>query len=445
MSSHKKTKSGRRKSKKTRYAEEERFKSIYEHINFGIALLSPDMRILDMNPKMKKWFPHIDVTQQPFCYNSFNTPPRGKVCPYCPAVKAFRTGEICVEDTETPTPDGIRNYQITAIPMKDNDGDVYTVIELVEDITERKQAEIVLRNSERFLNTVFESINDPFNILDRDYRIIKANEAYAKMRSKSLEQLIGQRCYEVLQNRDSVCEGCVVEKTFESGKPLVKEKLLSLPSGIKRWVEIYTYPLFDEEGSVLNIIEYTRDITERKNIEEERSLLLNELRYLSRIDDLTGLLNRRVVIEKLGEEVRRSKRYGSELALIICDIDYFKEINDAYGHIAGDRILQVIATLFNESLRSTDIIGRYGGDEFLLILPETSVEGAKEIAERIRLSAEDFELQIGGKQPIKVTLSLGIAKFNPDEEDIDDLIKRADNALYSAKGAGRNRVYMIEN
>jgi diguanylate cyclase (GGDEF)-like protein/PAS domain S-box-containing protein len=444
MSIHKKTKPRRRKSKKIQYAEEERFKSIYEHINFGIALLSPDMRILDLNPMMKKWFPHIDVTQQPFCYNSFNTPPRGKVCPYCPTIKVFQTGKIHVGDTETPTPEGIRNYQITAIPMKDDNSDVYAVIELVEDITERKQAEIILRNSERFLNTVFGNINDPFNILDRDYRIIKANEAYAKMRGKSLEQLIGQRCYEVLQNRDSVCEGCVVEKTFGSGKPLIKEKLLSLPSGIKRWVEIYTYPLFDEEGSVSNIIEYTRDITERKNIEEERSLLLNELRYLSRIDDLTGLLNRRTVIEKLGEEVRRSQRYGSELTLMICDIDYFKKINDTHGHIVGDRILQIIANLFNESLRSTDIIGRYGGDEFLLILPETTIDGAKEIAERIRLSAEDFELQIEGKQTVKFTISLGIAKFNIDEEDINDLIKRTDNALYSAKGAGRNRVYIIE-
>jgi diguanylate cyclase (GGDEF)-like protein/PAS domain S-box-containing protein len=318
-------------------------------------------------------------------------------------------------------------------------------MEITIDITERKKAEIALCMSENFLDTIFDSINDPFNIIDRDFRIIRANDLYARMRGKTVEQLIGRQCYEVLQNRDDVCEECSVEETFESARPHTKEKLVSFSGGSHVWIEIFTHPVFDESGDVVNVIEYTRDITKRKKAEAERDILVDKLQYLSRTDDLTGLLNRRALIEKLEDEIRRAQRYKTKLAVLICDIDYFKEINDTNGHDTGDRILQIISNLFKESLRSIDIVGRYGGDEFLVILPETAMKGAKEIAERIRSTVEDVRLQREGKEPIKTTVSLGVTEFNSDKENINDLIKRADNALYMAKGKGRNRVYIIGN
>ena len=318
-------------------------------------------------------------------------------------------------------------------------------MEIAIDISERKKAEIALCRSGNYLDTIFDSINDPFNIIDRDFRIIRANDSYARMRGKTVEQLIGRQCYEVLQNRNDVCEECSVKETFESARPHTKEKLVSFSGGSHVWIEIFTHPVFDENGNVVSVIEYTRDITKRKRAEAERDILVDKLQYLSRTDDLTGLLNRRALIEKLEDEIRRAQRYKTDLAILICDIDYFKEINDTNGHDIGDRILQIISNLFKESLRSIDIVGRYGGDEFLVILPETSMKGAKEIAERIRLTVEDFKLQREGKEPIKTTVSLGVAEFNSDKENINDLIKRADNALYMAKGKGRNRVYIIGN
>jgi len=313
------------------------------------------------------------------------------------------------------------------------------------DITERKKAEIVSRRSERFLNTIFQSINDPFNIIDTDFRIIKANESYAQMRGKTIDQLIYQRCYEVLLNRNAVCEDCSVKATFETGEQQTKEKLSNYTGDSEIWIEIHTYPIFDEMGRVVSVIEYTRDITQRKKAEMERDILVNKLVHLSRTDELTGLLNRRALIERLGDEVRRSRRYRADLALIICDIDYFKEINDTYGHDAGDQVLRIISALIKDLLRQTDVIGRYGGDEFLLILPETSLEGAREIAERIQHTVDAFEVHIGFDKPVKTTVSLGVAQFNIDKEDTNDLIKRADNALYVAKGKGRNRVYLIKD
>ncbi len=158
------------------------------------------------------------------------------------------------------------DVRVTASKIQQRGKDICFAV--ARDITERKRAEVAIRKSERFLNTIFESINDPFNILDRDYRIIKANKSYAQMRGKTVEQLLGRRCYEVLYNRNNICEECSVKETFDSGRPNTKEKLASFPGGSNTWIEIYTYPIFDEAQNVLNVIEYTRDITNRKIAEE---------------------------------------------------------------------------------------------------------------------------------------------------------------------------------
>ncbi|TAL26628.1 MAG: GGDEF domain-containing protein, partial [Nitrospirae bacterium] len=282
--------------------------------------------------------------------------------------------------------------------------------------------------STEFLNVIFDSIRDPFSIVDRDYKIIKANVAYARMRNRPVKDLIGKRCHEILQSRDSVCEECVVEKTFRSGDPCAKEKFLTFPDGLSLWVQIYTYPIFDEEGRVSHVIEYTRDITDRKKAEEEKKRLIEKLEFLSKTDSLTGLLNRRALIESLEYEVDRSKRYGSELSLIICDMDYFKEVNDTYGHVAGDAALQVVSRAIRDSLRGTDLTGRYGGDEFMVILPETPFAGAKNFAERIRLSVKKADIAITEKHNIRMSLSLGVTCFNAASDDLDLLVKRTDSA-----------------
>ncbi|NWF75211.1 MAG: diguanylate cyclase [Nitrospirae bacterium] len=320
----------------------------------------------------------------------------------------------------------------------------YVRMEIAIDITELKNSELALRESEIFHKMIFESINDPFNIIDNNYRIVKANESYARLRGKSIEQLIGNLCYKVLYQRNTICDNCAVKETFDTGKPQTKEKKINFPPEMNIWLEIYTYPII-KGGKISHVIEYTRDVTNRKMIEAERDFMLDKLQHLSRTDDLTGLLNRRALIEKLEEEINRAKRYGSKLSLIIIDVDYFKGINDTYGHDVGDRILREVSLLMRESLRNIDVIGRYGGDEFFIILPETSMEAAMEIAERIRLMVKNYPFKINIKREVRVTLSLGIAEYNPESEDIESFIKRSDNALYVAKGEGRDRVYVIED
>ncbi len=409
------------------------------------AVYVSDMRtyeVLRVNKYVKTYYGDDAVGKK--CYEVFQNE-RNRPCSFCTndrlLVKGKPAHPVIWDFQNIRT---MRWYQCIDKAIHWPDGR-FVRMEIAIDITERKKAEIALRESESFLNTIFDSINDPFNIIDRNYRIIKANESYAQMRGKTVEQLTGCLCYEVLQNRKSICEGCLVKGTFDSGYPNSKEKLLRVNGDSQVWIEIYTYPVFDEKGTVKSVIEYTRDITERKRTEIERAMLVNRLKHLYQTDDLTGLLNRRALIDRLEKEIQRAKRYGSQLSLVICDIDYFKEINDRYGHDVGDRVLQKVSSLMQETLRNSDMIGRYGGDEFFLILPETSILGAQQIAERVRFIIHKHKFKIGRHKPIKTTLSLGIVEFQKNHEDITGFIRRADNALYMAKGKGRNRVYFIND
>lgn len=314
---------------------------------------------------------------------------------------------------------------------------------LQQEVGERKRQEEKHQRSEKFLNTIFDSIRDPFSIVDRNFRIIRLNDAYAQMRGRSQAELIGNKCYEVLRKRAGVCDDCVVEKSFNSGDPCAKEKLLAFPDGAEVWVEIYTYPILSRSGRVSHVIEYTRDITDRKKSENERKILIEKLEYLSTTDSLTTLLNRRALISVIEREMDRARRYGSELSLMLCDIDNLKEINDSFGHMAGDKALQTISDTVRGSLRKSDIVGRHGGDEFMLILPETPVEGARNIAEKIRSAVEHAVFSPVENNQTRVTLSIGVTCYGAHDKDADSLVKRSDQALYTAKHSGKNRVAVL--
>ncbi|EDP74082.1 GGDEF domain-containing protein [Hydrogenivirga sp. 128-5-R1-1] len=162
---------------------------------------------------------------------------------------------------------------------------------------------------------------------------------------------------------------------------------------------------------------------------------LEKFRYLSETDRLTGLYNKGKFNEVLQREIQRAKRYKRPLSLIIFDIDHFKKINDTYGHKVGDEVLKALAKLIKKNIRKTDFAARWGGEEFVILAPETNVEGAKKLAEKLRQAVETYKFPTVGK----VTISLGVAQLEPDEKP-EDFIVRADMALYKAKEGGRNRV-----
>ncbi|HWA93254.1 MAG TPA: GGDEF domain-containing protein [Terracidiphilus sp.] len=172
---------------------------------------------------------------------------------------------------------------------------------------------------------------------------------------------------------------------------------------------------------------------------EERKKLENQLNQLVKTDELTGILNRRGLLGVLQQEVLRAARFNHPLSILILDLDHFKQINDAYGHAVGDQALLMCVSRCRKQLRAIDTVGRLGGEEFAVILPETDAAGARFVGERLRLSIANEEI-VCGKIHFFVTASIGIAAWTKDDDSGLSTIAEADRALYQAKAAGRNRV-----
>jgi two-component system, cell cycle response regulator len=175
---------------------------------------------------------------------------------------------------------------------------------------------------------------------------------------------------------------------------------------------------------------------------QEKNKLLEEL---VKKDGLTNLYNHRYFHDRIVEEFSRSKRYGLALSCVLVDIDFFKKINDTYGHQAGDEILKKLAGIILASIRDVDVAARYGGEEFAIILPHTTLENAATYSERLRRSVDEADFQFEGNS-IKVTVSLGVASLPENRPQTHtDIIRFADDALYAAKNAGRNRIEQYRN
>ena len=178
------------------------------------------------------------------------------------------------------------------------------------------------------------------------------------------------------------------------------------------------------------IIEFSTELM------EARDLLFQQAAY----DGLTGALNREVALKRLVEELERGKRMGRPTGVIMADLDHFKKINDTYGHMAGDQVLRETVRRIKETMREYDVIGRYGGEEFVLILPDVDLENAKSLAERIRLSLQNAPIDTT-EGVINASVSVGLKVRPPDgEEDANACLRAADKALYISKSSGRNRV-----
>jgi diguanylate cyclase (GGDEF)-like protein len=173
----------------------------------------------------------------------------------------------------------------------------------------------------------------------------------------------------------------------------------------------------------------------------EKYFLFQRVSVLSLTDELTGLGNRRLLRQEMEREKRRADRYDRNFSVLIFDIDFFKLVNDNYGHFAGDQILIQLAEIMNDNVRDIDTCIRYGGEEFLVILPETNLDGAVAVAEKIRNTVEQSVFTIGRKK-IQITVSLGIAVYPIHAATDEVLLQKADDALYCAKINGRNRSYV---
>jgi diguanylate cyclase (GGDEF)-like protein len=180
-------------------------------------------------------------------------------------------------------------------------------------------------------------------------------------------------------------------------------------------------------------------VLKNRSEKQENSRKMAELTNLTTRDDLTGLFNSRQFYRHIAQEVDRSNRYFRSLSLILMDIDNFKTLNDTYGHLFGDKILSAIGDIIKTAIRIQDTAYRYAGDEFTIILPETELEMAIAVAERVRQAIENDTQALSSPKPVTVTVSIGVVEYLTDEA-IKSFVHRADSAMYTSKKRGRNNI-----
>ncbi len=237
----------------------------------------------------------------------------------------------------------------------------------------------------------------------------------------------------MLKGRPEVSDTPVIILTGNDDREL---KIKGLEQGA---CDFITKP-FDPEELVARMRVHLKIKHLQDDLKRSNELLLE----LSNTDHLTGLFNRRFLMEALDKEVQRARRKDGQVALLLLDIDHFKRVNDTHGHLQGDVVLQKVALHIQKELRSYDTAARYGGEEFVAVLPDTSLKEAFNVADRIRLSVQGMRFA-GSLSNEQVTVSLGVALFpSPCFDDIDGLLRAADEALYQAKERGRNRVIISD-
>lgn len=287
--------------------------------------------------------------------------------------------------------------------------------------------------------TIFESLTIPIFIVDCDSKIESMNHAASLIINES--SVPGDRAYGNRNNKIDFIESfpCmrkIYDDFIESGK-LKKcyEKYVEKDS---KYFHISCARSLDISGKFTGILFIIQDITERKNIEKQ-------LEYLATTDPLTGAKNRRYFLDMFEQELFRYKRYQHPFALLLLDIDHFKQINDTYGHDIGDKILKILVSETQKYIRESDIFARWGGEEFIILLPETDTQEALIIAERIRVQLSMTQLSVNNGNFIKFTVSLGLRVIAENENitSLQGIINDADKALYIAKQEGRNTVSMF--
>lgn len=259
--------------------------------------------------------------------------------------------------------------------------------------------------------------------------------------SPSVEDMLGYEPREMHGTfiKNYYCSPGEREKTVKAlidgnGKACHVESWLKHKDGSPVWVSTNAYVRFDDKGEPMYVEGIARNITDRKEIE-------NKLEYFAKNDGLTGVLNRRAFLEEVEYQIDITQRYSWSFSLAMIDLDWFKKINDQHGHQAGDKALKHFADTCMNIFRKTDVVGRLGGEEFAVLMPETVIQSAREMLIRLRnrLSREPV---IYNEQNIHITFSSGLVLLNKEKDSITSLLKRADDLLYQAKEKGRDRILL---
>jgi diguanylate cyclase (GGDEF)-like protein len=266
-----------------------------------------------------------------------------------------------------------------------------------------------------------------------DGRYLYANAATATLHNLRPECLIGAKDNKFFTETSIENFKILDEQVLNTQSKVAGMEVFQLLEQEPRFYWSVKVPLQQANGKIYAILGMSTDITERKRLEDE-------LLRLATTDELTNLYNRRHFLNLAEQTLSRSRRYNEPLALLMCDIDFFKHINDTFGHAIGDCVLQQVADIIRSTLRDTDIAGRIGGEEFAIMLVQTSLNHAEEVAERLRQNIENSHITLDDGQSVPLTISIGVSTPVYPLETLATLLQHADQGLYQAKRTGRNKV-----
>jgi diguanylate cyclase (GGDEF)-like protein/PAS domain S-box-containing protein len=328
----------------------------------------------------------------------------------------------------------IRILQQVFFPIQTQNGKLYGCVS--RDITEQSRDHQQLRENEERFRSLFQSAPICYQSMDIHGRIMEVNKAWMDELGYQRGDVIGHKYIEFLTTESQAVFPAIFWRYVTTGELESTEFEMLRKDGSVITVDYHGKVGYNENGHFKQTHCVFFNITERKEMELE-------MHRLAVTDALTGIYNRRHYFELAENEFKRSQRHHLPLSAIMIDIDEFKKINDSYGHIVGDLVLQQITRACQHTMREIDIIGRYGGDEIAILLPNTTEQQAYQAAERLREGIQNL-YEHHQEISIPLTISLGVAQLNEGDQNSAVLQDRADQALLAAKKAGRNRVEIWE-
>ncbi|TAL72069.1 MAG: diguanylate cyclase [Rhodanobacter sp.] len=340
---------------------------------------------------------------------------------------------ICCEESNFIHATGeLRTYWSTKKPLRDRAGAIIGMLGISHDITANKRLEDAVRQQKTLLDTVLENVDALVYMKDGQRRFVYANQHLADALGLPLAAVVGRLDTEVLPRAAADAFWAKDQHILATGERSTSEEALPDASGQLRHYWSVAVRGIGPDGAPA-VIGLSTDITELHTLKEA-------LQQQARSDGLTELANRRWFFEQAEQVFAHSRRDRQPLSVIALDLDHFKDINDTWGHPAGDRVLQAFARRCLAELRLGDIFARTGGEEFGILLPATGLDAARELAERLRRLHAHGDAPRG---PALVSVSLGVTSMLETDASFDALYSRADRALYRAKGEGRDRVAVL--
>jgi diguanylate cyclase (GGDEF)-like protein/PAS domain S-box-containing protein len=413
-----------------RYSEKQ-YKMTLDSMSDAIHVVDAELNILLINRTFKRWIKILGLDSNVIGKNILDVFPFLKANVIKEYERVFKKGESVTTVEKNRVRSGWIITQTKKIPVLE-DGDVVRVVTVIKDVTEPRRVREELIKSEREKAFILNNLSEHVIYHDLSGNMLWVNKAAADSVAKKQGDLVGKKCYQVWHNRETYCVGCPVIRAKATG--LNQESEIVSPDG-RVWL-VKGCPVKDAKGNMTAIVETALEITKRKNAESSlsglnRALLKSHERMKKLImkDPLTGLYNNKYLNEVIESEFSRARIYDHPFSLILFDIDYFKSINDVYGHNFGDAVLKQLSRQVKRMVRNYDIVIRSGGEEFVVLCPGTDKAASVKLARKI---VDEFNIREFGNNRHKIKIALSMAVVGYPSDKITGLSK-ADKVILEGK------------